>query len=90
MDSPRLTALLVAPVASALDRLGSASSVRRAAGLAGGSVRAIGFWAAVSLPVVQVALLVRGVESTADLLAFAVLLGVNLLALLVGQGYGSR
>ncbi len=90
MDSPRLIALLVAPVASALGSLRSWSSLRRAAGLASGSVRAVAFWAAVSLPFVHAALLVRGLDSTADLLAVAVLLGANLLALLVGHGYGSR
>lgn len=94
MDSPRLTALLIAAVASALGGLRSVAplptTLRQAVGLASGSVRAVGFWAAVSLPLLHVALLLRGLESSTDLLALAALLGANLLALLVGHGYGSQ
>lgn len=94
MHGPRPITLLIAPVASALDGLRNVASfpatLRQVLGLASGSVRAIGFWAAVSLPLIHVALLLRGLESSTDLLAFAALLGANLLALLVGHGYGSQ
>ncbi|WP_257300387.1 hypothetical protein [Haloarchaeobius sp. FL176] len=52
-------------------------------------LRTIGFWAAVSLPFVHLPLLLTGLDSTADLLAFGVLLGSNLIALLVGHHHDS-
>jgi hypothetical protein len=52
-------------------------------------LRTVGFWAAVSLPFVHLPLLLSGLDSTADLLAFGVLLVSNLVALFVGHTHGS-
>ncbi len=50
-------------------------------------LRTVGFWAAVSLPFLHVPLLLTGLDSAADTLAFGVLLLLNLLALLLGHGH---
>lgn len=55
-----------------------------------GPLRTVGFWAAVSLPFLHVPLLLTGLDSVADTLAFAVLFGLNLLALLLGHGHEPR
>ncbi|MFD1646411.1 hypothetical protein [Haloarchaeobius litoreus] len=51
------------------------------------SVRMVGFWSAVSLPVVNLALLVWGLDSPLKTAAFLVLLAWNALALVVGKRY---
>jgi hypothetical protein len=49
--------------------------------------RTVGFWAAVSLPFLHVPLLLTGLDSTADTLAFGALFALNLLALVLGHGH---
>lgn len=51
------------------------------------SVRKVGFWSAVSLPVANLALLASGLDSTPKTVVFVVLLGWNVLALVVGKRY---
>lgn len=53
-------------------------------------VRAIAFWTAIGLPIVHVPLLLTGLDSRTDTLAFVLLLSANLFALVVGHGYESR
>lgn len=48
-------------------------------------VEAAFFWAAVVLPFLHVPLLLAGVETPAETVAFAGLLGLNLVALVVGH-----
>lgn len=66
------------------------SLVRRSLSMMGTPVRTVGFWGAVSLPFLHVPLLLTGLDSTADALAFAALLTLNLCALLVGHGHEPR
>lgn len=51
------------------------------------SVRMVGFWSAISLPLVILALLVWGLDSTLKTAVFVVLLVWNALALVVGKRY---
>lgn len=51
-------------------------------------IKAGAFWAAVILPFCTLALLTGGIESTADQVSFAALLVGNVVALVVGHGYG--
>lgn len=64
-----------------------ASALRRGLDSARNWLRAFGFCAAVSLPFLHIPLLLSGLDSTADLSAFGVLLGSNLVALIVGHEY---
>lgn len=52
-----------------------------------GQVEAAFFWAAVVLPFLHLPLLLTGLESGAEAGAFGLLLGLNLLALVVGHRY---
>lgn len=63
------------------------SRLRPTASTVGRPLRTAGFWAAVSLPMVHVPLLLSGLDSTAEAAVFAVLLAANLLALLLGHGH---
>lgn len=71
------------------DDLEYASALHRGYDFARRVLRLVGFWAAVSLPFLHVPLLFAGLDSSADLLAFGVLFGSNLVALLVGHEYRS-
>lgn len=51
------------------------------------TVEAVGFWAAVALPVPILLLLVAGVGTITELLVFSGLLTSNLLAFYIGHGY---
>ena len=51
-------------------------------------VRFVGFWAAVALPFLYVPLLWQGLESN-EVTVFVGLLGLHLLALVVGHNYNS-
>jgi hypothetical protein len=51
------------------------------------SVRMVGFWSAISLPLVNLGLLVWGLDSTPKTAAFLLLLVWNALALVVGKRY---
>lgn len=51
------------------------------------SVRATSFYAAVALPLVHVPLLLSGLTTIPEMGAFALLLIVNLVALVAGHGY---
>jgi hypothetical protein len=51
-------------------------------------VKAGAFWAAVLLPFCSLALLANGLETNVDYAALAALLAGNVVALLVGHGYG--
>lgn len=66
------------------------SLVRRSLSMMETPVRTVGFWSAVSLPFLHVPLLLTGLDSTADALAFATLLALNLCALLIGHGHEPR
>jgi hypothetical protein len=48
-------------------------------------VEAVFFWAAIVLPFLHVSLLLAGVDTTAEATAFAGLLGLNMVALVVGH-----
>ena len=50
-------------------------------------IEAIAFWAAIALPFLHVPLLLYGLETTGQLVAFLSLLLLNVLALLIGHGY---
>jgi len=63
--------------------------LRRAASLVRRQLRIAGFWAAVCLPFLHVPLLVTGLDSTGDAVAFVALLAANLLALVVGHGHAA-
>jgi hypothetical protein len=63
------------------------TTVERGLSMMGRPLRTVGFWAAVSLPFLHVPLLLTGLDSTADTLAFAGLFALNLLALLLGHGH---
>lgn len=60
--------------------------VRRLAALLVGSARTAGFWSAVVLPFVLLGLVLAGLAAEHATL-FGTLVGVNLLALRLGQGY---
>lgn len=47
----------------------------------------IAFWAAIALPFLHLPLLVTGLETTGMAVAFVLLLGLNVLALVVGHPY---
>lgn len=49
----------------------------------------LAFWAAIALPFLHLPLLVTGLETTRMTAAFLVLVGVNVLALVIGHGYRS-
>ncbi len=51
-------------------------------------VRAGAFWAAVLLPFCALALLAIGLSSRIEYLIFASLVAVNIVALILGHGYG--
>lgn len=67
----------------------SASALRQGYQSAQYGFRTVGFWAAVSLPFVHLPLLLSGLDSTADLVAFTALLLSNLVALFVGHPHDS-
>jgi hypothetical protein len=53
-----------------------------------GPLQFVGFWAAIALPFLYVPLLVETqLQTTAETATFLVLLGLNVLALLVGHSY---
>ena len=52
-----------------------------------GPTQFVAFWAAITLPFVHLPLLARGLGDPNVLLAFSVLLGVNVLALYAGHGH---
>lgn len=63
------------------------SAVERGISMMSRPLRTVGFWAAVSLPFLHVPLLLSGLDSTADTLAFAALFSLNLFALVLGHGH---
>jgi hypothetical protein len=52
-------------------------------------VRMISFWMAVALPFLHVPLLLRGLTDPTQTLTFLGLLGLNLVALLIGHSYNT-
>lgn len=50
-------------------------------------LRTVGFWAAVALPALHVPLLLTGLDTGGEVVAFAVLVALNVLALWAGHGY---
>lgn len=50
-------------------------------------LRAAAFWSAVVLPFLHLPLLAAGLRTQAEIAAFAILLGLNLLAVYVGHGH---
>lgn len=53
-------------------------------------VRLLGFWTAVALPFLHIPLLLTGLEGAADTVVFLALFALNVLALVVGHGHGSK
>lgn len=66
-----------------------ASTASDGAALLTNPVRTVGFWSAVALPFLHIPLLISGLETTAQTLAFLALLFVNVLALVVGRQYNA-
>lgn len=56
---------------------------QRAVGLA----RALGFWGAIVLPFLHIPLLMTGLSSRAEVIAFALLVGANVVAIRLGMEY---
>ncbi len=54
----------------------------------GRQVIGLAFWAAIALPFLHLPLLITGLETTRMTVAFLLLLGLNVVALIVGQPYG--
>jgi len=53
------------------------------------SARALAFWTAIALPVLNLTLLARGLSTPSETVSFLVLLAANLIALLVGHPHRS-
>jgi len=51
-------------------------------------VRLMGFWSAVALPFLHIPLLLTGLDGTAEVGAFLALFALNVVALVLGHGYG--
>ena len=66
--------------------LSSATSLSRSTTLSA-PLRFAGFWAAIALPFLHIPLLITGLDSSAKLAAYVALLGLNVLALVVGHSY---
>lgn len=50
----------------------------------------LGFWSAIVLPALYLPLLFAGLDSTAELVAFLFLLGLHVVALVVGHSHGTE
>jgi hypothetical protein len=68
-------------------RIGDVDSVRAGARLITAPLRFVGFWAAVALPFVYLPLLVGGIAGE-EAVAFAGLVALHAVALLIGHNYG--
>lgn len=55
-----------------------------------GQLRAIAFWLAIALPIIQVTWLIVGLDGLSDLFVFVGLLGLNGASLAVGHTYADR
>jgi hypothetical protein len=64
---------------------GIADAVRLSRPLTG-----LAFWAAIALPFLHLPLLVTGLETTRMAIAFLLLLGLNVFALVIGHSYRSE
>lgn len=53
-------------------------------------IRLVSFWTAVVLPFLYIPLVVAGLDSTSDISGLAVLVALNLVALLLGHNYNPR
>jgi hypothetical protein len=53
-------------------------------------VRLMSFWSAVALPFLHIPLLLTGLDGAADMGAFFALFALNVVALVVGHGYGDH
>jgi hypothetical protein len=51
-------------------------------------ITSVAFWTAIVLPFLHLPLLATGLESTSVLVAFAALLALNVVAVVLGQPYG--
>ena len=49
----------------------------------------LGFWSAIALPALYLPLLLTGLDTTSELVTFLGLLGLHLVALVVGRSYRS-
>jgi len=87
MPSLHLRSRLARAVAT-LPRFGSdRSPLGRRLRAAAAPLRTVGFWAAVALPALHVPLLLAGLDTTGEAVAFAGLVALNCLALWLGHGY---
>lgn len=77
----------LAGVRDAVEGAVAGGSTRSASAVAVRTARAVAFWAAIVLPFLHLPLLVTGLSTRAELVAFAVLLGCNVVAVRVGAGY---
>ncbi|WP_336024799.1 hypothetical protein [Halobellus salinisoli] len=76
-------------VASARERLTASSTVAPSITALAAPLRFVAFWTAVTLPFLYVPLLLGGLEGS-EPTVFLALLGANVVALLLGHGYGNR
>jgi hypothetical protein len=51
-------------------------------------LRLMGFWTAVALPFLHIPLLLTGLDGAAEMGAFLALFALNVVALVLGHGYG--
>lgn len=79
----RLSAALSTLFGAGSDRSAFARRLRTAAR----PLRTVGFWAAVALPALHVPLLLTGLDTGGEAVAFAALVALNGLALRLGHGY---
>lgn len=66
------------------------SFLRRSMSTMNRQLRALGFWTAVTLPFLYGPMLVSGLDSASETLAFVALFVINLVALAVGHDYRVR
>jgi len=76
-----------APADTGDERAGRTIRKRLDLGTLTAPIRMVSFWSAVALPFLHVPLLLQGLDGTSETTTFLALLGLNLLALLVGHSY---
>ena len=76
---------------SEVEALGRTGDVESDAGRLGAAVTAplelLGFWSAIALPALYLPLIVTGLDTTSELITFLGLLGLHLVALVLGRSY---
>lgn len=76
---------------SEVDEIGAARDValdpRRLGQTLVAPLELLGFWSAIALPALYLPLLVTGLDTTSELVTFLALLGLHLVALVIGRSY---